>query len=87
MVKLLTLRQAAERLGCSYSYVYRLYRSGTLPVVKQGRFVRIAESDLDLWLNANKIAKAIITATEDKRLARDQKRRELGLLTRDELTA
>lgn len=44
MSKLLTVRQAAERLSLSESKVYRMTISGELPVQRIGRAVRIPES-------------------------------------------
>lgn len=43
---LLTLDAAAEVLGCSRATVKRRIRSGALPAFRDGRLVRVRESDL-----------------------------------------
>lgn len=83
--RLLTLREASERLACSYSYLYRNYRQGLIKVVKVGRFVRISERDLDLWIHANEIVGAIITKTADARANRTQRERDAGLIPASDL--
>jgi excisionase family DNA binding protein len=47
---LYTRRQAAERLTISVPTLDRLIRTGELPVVRIGRSVRLAESDLHAYL-------------------------------------
>ena len=46
MDTLLTLEQAAERLGTSVRFVRRLIAERRIAYVKLGRYVRIAEPDL-----------------------------------------
>jgi len=83
--RLLTLRQASERLGCSYSFIFRAYKRGVLPVIKQGKFIRVSEQDLHLWIDARRIAQATITATADARTERAQRQRKAGLVPADDL--
>jgi len=82
---LVTLKQAAERLGVSYSFLFRFYRRGVLPVVKLSpRCIRVKESDIELLLNARRIAEAINVATQDARAERTKRAKALGLLTADD---
>jgi excisionase family DNA binding protein len=46
MDRLLTVEQAAERLGTSVRFVRRLVAERRVAYVKVGRHVRIAEADL-----------------------------------------
>lgn len=47
---LLTLDQAAGYLGCSRATVKRRIRSGVLPAMRDGRLVRVRESDLARYI-------------------------------------
>ena len=47
---LLTVEEAAQRLGIGRSLAWRLVRSGELPSVRLGRLVRIPEQSLLDWL-------------------------------------
>jgi excisionase family DNA binding protein len=49
-IKLLTVTQAAERLGLSRTTVYGLIRREVLRVVKIGKSVRIRESVLERFI-------------------------------------
>ncbi|GIW47448.1 MAG: hypothetical protein KatS3mg078_1325 [Deltaproteobacteria bacterium] len=53
----LTLRETAEMLKVSLSYIQRLSATRELPVVKLGRAVRIKASDLDAWIESKKANK------------------------------
>lgn len=44
---LLTMKQAAEHVGCSFSTIRRRIRTGELPARRSGRLVRIDPADLD----------------------------------------
>lgn len=44
---LLTMKQAAERVGCSFSTIRRRISTGELPARRSGRLVRIDPADLD----------------------------------------
>ena len=48
--RLLTLSEAAEILHFSKSYVYELARRGRLPVIREGRYVRLRHSSLRDWI-------------------------------------
>jgi len=48
---LLTITKAAERLGCSRSYIYRLHVRGDLELVKLGNATRVTERSLRNLLN------------------------------------
>jgi len=83
---LLTLKQAAARLGVSYQFLWRCCKRGEFPVVKlSDRCIRIRESDLVVYVNAHRLASAIIEQTASKRAERDAKRRASGvfLTTKD----
>ena len=47
---LLSLQQAAARLGCHYQTVYKRVRSGEIPALVAGGQYRIRNADLDEWL-------------------------------------
>ncbi len=47
---LLTLAEAADRLGCSRATVKRWVAAGTLPTFRVGRVVRIRELDLERFV-------------------------------------
>jgi excisionase family DNA binding protein len=47
---LLTMPEVAEELSCSLATVKRRVRSGALPVVRDGRIVRVRTSDLERYL-------------------------------------
>ena len=48
---LLTVEEAARRLGIGRSLAWRLVRSGELPSVRLGRLVRVPERNLQAWLD------------------------------------
>lgn len=48
---LLTVEEAAHRLGIGRSLAWRLVRSGELPSVRLGRLVRVPERTLQVWLD------------------------------------
>jgi excisionase family DNA binding protein len=50
---LLTLGEAAERLGCSTTTVRRRIREGALPVFRDGRLLRVRDGDLERYIAAN----------------------------------
>lgn len=47
---LLTLREAAEQLGCSLSSVKRRAAAGELPCFRDGRLVRVGQADLERFV-------------------------------------
>ncbi len=51
---LLTVQQAAERLGVSFWTVYRLARSGQLASIRLGRRRLFAEEDLEKLIRATR---------------------------------
>jgi excisionase family DNA binding protein len=53
--KLLTVEQAAERLGTSVRFLRRLIAERRIAYVKVGRHVRIAEADLAGFVAAGRI--------------------------------
>jgi excisionase family DNA binding protein len=55
MDRLLTVEQAAERLGTSVRFVRRLVFERRIAYVKLGRHVRIAASDLDGFVRASRV--------------------------------
>jgi len=52
--KFLTVKAVARKLSCSCSYVYKIIAAGKLPHLREGRFYRIAEKDLEVWINDRK---------------------------------
>ena len=55
MDKLLTVEEAAERLGTSVRFVRRLVFERRIAYTKLGRHVRIAATDLDVLIAAGRI--------------------------------
>jgi excisionase family DNA binding protein len=53
--KLLTVEEAAERLGTSVRFVRRLVLERRIAYTKLGRHVRIAASDLDAFISAGRV--------------------------------
>lgn len=47
---LLTVDQAAERLGTSVRFIRRLRTEGRIPVIKLGKHIRIDSADLDAYI-------------------------------------
>lgn len=52
--QLLTIPQAADRLAMSVDTVQRAITAGHLDTVRVGRSVRIAEADLEAFINARR---------------------------------
>ena len=48
---LLTVEEAARRLGIGRTLAWRLVRSGDLPSIRLGRLVRVPQSALQVWLD------------------------------------
>jgi excisionase family DNA binding protein len=55
MDRLLTVEQAAERLGTSVRFVRRLVFERRIAYTKLGRHVRIAPHDLDAYIRAGRV--------------------------------
>ena len=55
MDKLLTVEQSADRLGTSVRFVRRLIFERRIAYTKLGRHVRIATSDLDVFITAGRV--------------------------------
>jgi excisionase family DNA binding protein len=53
--KLLTVEEAAGRLGTSVRFVRRLVLERRIAYVKVGRHVRISEADLDAFIAAGRV--------------------------------
>jgi len=51
---LLTVEQAADRLGTSVRFIRRLRTEGRIPVVKLGKHIRIDSNDLDAFIAAGR---------------------------------
>jgi excisionase family DNA binding protein len=56
MERLLTVEDAADRLGTSERFVRRLIFERRIAFVKMGRHVRIATADLDAYIRAGRVA-------------------------------
>ena len=63
--RLLTLAETAIALGCSLDTVKRRVRSGRIPVFRDGRIVRVRESDLRSYVAFH--VTAPVTAAADHR--------------------
>lgn len=50
MGSLLSLKEAATRLGCSVAMLRKWRKAGKLPVVNVGRLVKVREGDMDAWV-------------------------------------
>lgn len=48
--KFLTVKAVARKLSCSGSYIYKLLAAGKLSHLREGRFYRISEADLEKWI-------------------------------------
>ncbi|WP_049577161.1 excisionase family DNA-binding protein [Streptomyces sp. SBT349] len=57
--RLLTVHEAAERLGTSERFPRRLIAERRIAFVKVGRHVRIAESVLDAYIEAQTVQPAV----------------------------
>ena len=55
MNELLTVKEAADRLGTAERFIRRLIFERRIPYTKLGRHVRIAASDLDAFIAAGRI--------------------------------
>jgi excisionase family DNA binding protein len=51
---LLTVEQAADRLGTSVRFIRRLRTEGRIPVIKLGKHIRIDSTDLDAYINTSR---------------------------------
>ena len=51
---LLTVEQAAHRLGTGVRFIRRLRTEGRIPVIKLGKHIRIDSHDLDTYINAGR---------------------------------
>ena len=51
---LLTVDQAAERLGTSVRFIRRLRTERRIPVIKLGKHIRIDSNDLDAFITASR---------------------------------
>jgi excisionase family DNA binding protein len=58
MERLLTVEEAAERLGTSVRFVRRLVFERRIAYTKLGRYVRIATRDLDAFIEAGRVEAA-----------------------------
>lgn len=56
--RLLTIQEAAEQLRVPDSWLYAATKRGAFPCVRNGRYVRIRESDVRDWIAAGGSAAA-----------------------------
>jgi excisionase family DNA binding protein len=52
--KLLTADEVASMLRVPKSWVYRACRSGAIPAVRCGRYVRFDPADIERWIDEQK---------------------------------
>lgn len=50
----LTVRESAQRLGCTLKYIYDLLYSGRLAGIKIGKKWRIPVEAIQAWLNTHR---------------------------------
>jgi excisionase family DNA binding protein len=55
MNELLTVKEAADRLGTAERFIRRLVFERRIPYTKLGRHVRISASDLDAFIRAGRV--------------------------------
>ena len=53
-MELLTVQQAAERLGTGVRFVRRLIAEHRITYIKVGKFIRIAKSDLEDFIDSGR---------------------------------
>ena len=66
MDTLLSVEQAAERLGTSARFVRRLVFERRIAYVKVGRHVRITARDLDAFIAASRVDVSVLSAVARK---------------------
>jgi len=52
MTQLMTIREAAEFLKVSRSYLYQATRRGEVPVMRLGRSLRFSRETLSAWIES-----------------------------------
>ncbi len=67
--RLLTVEEAAERLGTSVRFVRRLVFERRIAYTKLGRHVRIAHRDLDAFIAAGRIEARTVPSSSKRRSA------------------
>ncbi len=67
--RLLTVEEAAERLGTSVRFVRRLVFERRIAYTKLGRHVRIADRDLDAFIAAGRIEARTVPSSPKRRSA------------------
>jgi excisionase family DNA binding protein len=67
--RLLTVEEAAERLGTSVRFVRRLVFERRIAYTKLGRHVRIANGDLDAFIAAGRIEAGTVPSSPKRRSA------------------
>ena len=54
MKKLLKIEDLSVKIGYSAQHLYRLSRSGQLPVIRIGGSVRFDEAEIDRWIDGQR---------------------------------
>jgi excisionase family DNA binding protein len=52
--RLITVDTAADRLSFTPQYLYDLIRKGQFPAIREGKYLRIRESDLSAWIDRHR---------------------------------
>jgi excisionase family DNA binding protein len=78
--RLLTLAETAIALGCSLDTVKRRVRSGAIPVFRDGRIVRVRESDLQSYVALHVTAPRRVAVVRRPLVATDRRRLPVGRL-------
>ena len=71
--RLLDAREVADRLGVPRSWVLESARSGAMPCVRLGRYVRFDLADVEAWLESCKTTRAAHPAPIGRTPPRRQK--------------
>jgi excisionase family DNA binding protein len=72
--RLLTLAETAILLRCSLDTVKRRVRSGAIPVFRDGRIVRVRESDLQSYVALHVTAPRRVAVVRRSLVATDRRR-------------
>ena len=84
---LLTVDQAAERLGTSPRFIRRLIAERRIAFAKLGKHVRIDTTDLDAFVAAGRVAPAVPPSLPDSRNSGDPAGASAAQCRRPVLTA
>jgi excisionase family DNA binding protein len=70
---IMTLREVAEYLRCSYSTIYRLAKNRKIPAFPIGHSLRCRRSEIEKWINDRQVKPEDAGEHEDKPKSRPPK--------------